>query len=456
MGNEVVIKVENLSKMYKLYDRPIDRVKEILIPGRKVRHREFYAVKDLSFEVCRGEVMGIIGINGSGKSTLLKMITGVLTPTSGKIEVKGRIAALLELGAGFNPEFTGMENIFLQGSIMGYSREEMEKKVEEIIAFADIGDFIHQPVKMYSSGMFVRLAFAVNSCVDPEIMIIDEALSVGDFYFVQKCYRKIEETIKKGTAVIFVTHNMADMVKFCNQAILMAHGKCLYKDDPLFIMQKYFSLQRGTEAGEEQAVERTGESYGSIKEWPEPSCFTDVASALLEGNGKVICTGVALLNEKGQPTKTFEIGEMAIFYYEYKVLEDMDVPIFGVDIIDSKNNILHGKQSLHCAVGSPGPQLAGSIIRCRQAIQLDIAPDLYTTVIGMAMIKEEFYSLADQMSYGELCSRMERVISISKAVLLQVIPKKTGMEITFHGMVDLPEKCEIETITKEDIEKRGL
>lgn len=448
MENDVVIKVENLSKMYKLYERPLDRIKEMLIPGKKVRHKEFYAVNNLSFEVRKGEVMGIIGINGSGKSTLLKMITGVLTPTAGRIEVKGRIAALLELGAGFNPEFTGIENIFLQGTIMGFSREEMAKKVDEIVAFADIGDFIDQPVKTYSSGMFVRLAFAVNSCVEPEIMIIDEALSVGDFYFVQKCYRKIEETIQKGTAVIFVTHNMADMVKFCNQAILMSHGKCLYKDDPVYIMQKYFSLQRaGGEASAETGTLKA-RNFGEIKGWPDQSCFSSVEGALIEGNGKVSCQGVALLNQKGIPVESFESGDTAVFYYEYLVLEDMDVPIFGIDIIDSKNNILHGKQSLHCGTMAPGPQAAGTILRCRQEIQLDIAPGMYTTVIGMAMLREDIYSLADEMSYPELCSHMERVISISKLLLLQVTSRKKGMEISFHGMVDLPGNCEIQTIAK--------
>ncbi len=460
MCSEVAVRVKNLSKIYKLYNKPFDRIKEMVMPGNKSCHREFYAIKDLSFEVKRGEVIGIVGVNGSGKSTLLKMITGVLTPTSGSIEVNGRIAALLELGAGFNPEFTGMENIFLQGSIMGYSRNEMQKKVADIVAFADIGDFINQPVKIYSSGMFVRLAFAVNSCVEPDVLIVDEALSVGDFYFVQKCYRKIEENIKNGTAVIFVTHSMADMVKFCNQAILLSHGTCLYKADPVFVMQKYLSMQKGDYSDyQSQRCNDTieeSDSYGLIEDWPSKECFQDVSNALIEGNGCLRCLGIAVTNDAGVPTSTFMMGENANFYYEYAVVKDMDTPIFGVDIIDSRNNIIHGKQSLHCGMQSIGSVTTGTILRCKQKICLDIAADTYATVVGMSMIRDEYYQMADLISYAELTSRMERVISISKAIMLSVIPRKAGLPITFHGICNLQGECEIETISKSDVKNRRL
>lgn len=461
--SEVVVQVKNLSKMYRLYEKALDRVKEFLLPGNRSYHREFYAVRDLSFEVHRGEVMGIVGVNGSGKSTLLKMITGVLTPTSGNIEVKGRIAALLELGAGFNPEFTGLQNIYLQGSIMGYSREEMEQRLDEIIAFADIGDFIHQPVKTYSSGMFVRLAFAVNSCVEPDVLIVDEALSVGDFYFVQKCYRKIEETIKKGTAVIFVTHNMGDMVKFCNKAILLSHGRMLYQDDPLFIMQKYLSMQRngsgdytpaidGTTAQEDEAVEEAGK----IEDWPELELFQRVNAEAVEGNGCLECCGVALLNTQGLITNTFQMGEQADFYYEYRVLKNMEVPIFGIDIVDSHNNIVHGKQSLQCGLVSDACRAlpAGTMIRCKQSIRMNLAVGTYTTVIGMSMLPQMYYELAGSLSYSELCGHMERVISISKAIMFNVIEADQGLAVPFHGMCDLPGNCELHILpgcSREDL-----
>ena len=185
------IKVSHLTKVYKLYDKPVDRLKESLHPLKKKYHKDFYALNDVSFEIKKGETVGIIGKNGAGKSTLLKIITGVLTPSSGHVHVNGRIASLLELGAGFNPEYTGIENIYLQGTLMGYSHSEMESKIDGILAFADIGDFVHQPVKSYSSGMYARLAFSVAINVEPDILIVDEALSVGDMYFQQKCMDKI-------------------------------------------------------------------------------------------------------------------------------------------------------------------------------------------------------------------------------------------------------------------------
>ena len=196
--SEIAIQVEHLNKMYKLYDKPMDRLKESLGLSKQKKYKEHYALRDVSLSVKRGETVGIIGTNGSGKSTILKIITGVLNPTDGKVEVNGRISALLELGAGFNMEYSGLENVYLNGTMIGFSKEEIDEKLEDILNFADIGEFIHQPVKTYSSGMFVRLAFAVAINIEPEILIVDEALSVGDVFFQAKCYRKFEEFKKWG------------------------------------------------------------------------------------------------------------------------------------------------------------------------------------------------------------------------------------------------------------------
>lgn len=222
--SDVAIRVENVSKVYKLYDKPIDRLKETLSIFKKVYHRDHYALNNISFEVKKGETVGIIGTNGSGKSTLLKMITGVLTPTSGNIEVNGKVSALLELGAGFNPEYTGMENIYLNGTMMSYSKEEMDKKVQPILEFADIGEFINQPVKTYSSGMFARLAFAVAINVEPEILIVDEALSVGDTRFQIKCMNKMKQMMEGGTTVLFVSHDTNSIKRFCSKALWIDKG----------------------------------------------------------------------------------------------------------------------------------------------------------------------------------------------------------------------------------------
>lgn len=222
--SEKAISVSHIEKIYKLYDRRSDRLREALLPIGKKRHKDHYALKDVSFDVGTGECVGIIGTNGSGKSTILKIITGVLTPTAGTVEINGRISALLELGAGFNPEYNGIENIYLNGMMIGFSREEIDKKLDAILEFADIGDYVYQPVKTYSSGMFVRLAFALSINIDPEILIVDEALSVGDVFFQAKCYHKFEEFKEQGKTILFVSHDMSSISKYCDRVVLLDKG----------------------------------------------------------------------------------------------------------------------------------------------------------------------------------------------------------------------------------------
>src|SRR5687767_13413456 len=219
------LRVDNVSKLYRIYDRPTDRLKEMLTQGFIKRHREFWALKDISFEVEKGTTTGIIGANGSGKSTLLQIVTGTLEPTHGTVHHEGRIAALLELGAGFNPEFTGLENIYLNAALMGFSRSETEARLPEITRFAEIGDFLSQPVKSYSSGMYIRLAFAIAVSADPEILIVDEALSVGDAVFQHRCVRRIKEMQERGATILFVSHDPHAVRALCTRAILLNAGQ---------------------------------------------------------------------------------------------------------------------------------------------------------------------------------------------------------------------------------------
>ena len=219
MAEDIAIKINDVSKLYKLYDKPTDRLKESLGLTKAKKYKEHYALRNVSFDVKRGECVGIIGTNGAGKSTILKIITGVLNPTAGEVTINGRISALLELGAGFNMEYTGIENVYLNGTMIGFTREEIDAKMDEILAFADIGDFVYQPVKTYSSGMFVRLAFAVAINIDPEILIVDEALSVGDVFFQLKCFKKFEEFKQKGKTILFVSHDLSSIEKYCDKAI---------------------------------------------------------------------------------------------------------------------------------------------------------------------------------------------------------------------------------------------
>ena len=249
-SNDIVIQVKNLSKCYNIYSRPQDRLKQSVIPrlqqfvGKPPNRyfHEFWALRDVSFDVHKGETIGIIGRNGSGKSTLLQLICGTLNPTSGTVATQGRIAALLELGSGFNPEFSGRENVYLNGAILGLSREEIDSRFDDIANFADIGEFIEQPVKMYSSGMIVRLAFAVQAMVDPDILIVDEALAVGDEKFQRKCFARLEELKSNGTSILFVSHSGVQIVELCDRALLLEHGARLMYTHPLQAVRAYQKL----------------------------------------------------------------------------------------------------------------------------------------------------------------------------------------------------------------------
>ena len=239
------IEVNGVTKIYRMYDKPIDRLKESLSPTHKCYHKDFYALNSLSFQVEKGQTVGIIGTNGSGKSTILKIITGVLTPTTGTVTVDGKISALLELGAGFNMDYRGIENIYMNGTMMGYTKKEMDSKLQEILDFADIGDFVYQPVKTYSSGMFVRLAFALSINVEPEILIVDEALSVGDVFFQAKCYRKMEEIRKKGTTILMVTHDMGSIIKYCDKVVLLNRGEFIAEGEAGRMVDLYKKILAG-------------------------------------------------------------------------------------------------------------------------------------------------------------------------------------------------------------------
>jgi len=240
------IKVSHLTKVYKLYDKPIDRLKESLHPLGKKYHKDFYALNDVSFEIKKGETVGIIGKNGAGKSTLLKIITGVLTPSRGHVHVNGRISSLLELGAGFSPEYTGIENIYLQGTLMGYTHEETERKIDEILSFADIGDFVYQPIKSYSSGMLARLAFAVAINVDPDVLIVDEALSVGDMAFQEKCILKMKSMLNNNRAILFVSHSLPSIRNFCNKAIWIKDGKVMMQNEAHIVCEAYSDYMKNS------------------------------------------------------------------------------------------------------------------------------------------------------------------------------------------------------------------
>lgn len=337
--NDIAIKIENLSKVYKLYDKPIDRLKESLSISKKNRHKDYYALKDVNLEVKKGEILGIIGTNGSGKSTILKIITGVLTPTNGTVDINGKISALLELGAGFNPEYTGIENIYLNGTMLGYTKEEIDEKLSDIISFADIGEFIYQQVKTYSSGMFARLAFAVSINVDPDILIVDEALSVGDTRFQKKCYRKMEE-FKKEKTIILVTHDIGVISKFCDRVAWIEKGHLKGVGDPIEMSKRYTAYVMQSQLTKEDIENKSVE----VNKSKDESIIDITGMVESYGDKKALITGIGMFqNESLVQTVMPNENTKIKIRVEYK--ENIFKPIVGFTIKDRLGNIVFQSNS---------------------------------------------------------------------------------------------------------------
>jgi len=310
-----VILVQRVSKVYRLYDRPFDRILEMLPFRARPHHRQFWALRDVSLAVGKGETLGVVGPNGSGKSTLLEIVSGILQPTSGRVATSGRIAALLELGAGFNPEFTGRENVFLNGEIMGLTRAEVERAFPSIAAFAEIGDFMDRPVKEYSSGMYVRLAFATAIHVNPDILLVDEALAVGDAIFSNRCIQKFEELKKKQVTILFVSHDLGLVKQLADRAIFMLDGRIAAEGKPSDVVNRYVGMVLAREKRE--AKEDTSEG-------------ARVESSFRHGDGASRIIGVELRNEAGAEVKTFRTGERAMVRIRARFERAVDNPVVGI------------------------------------------------------------------------------------------------------------------------------
>ncbi len=360
--SETAILVDHVSKLYKLYDNPMDRLKESLGLSRKKRYKEHYALRDVNFEVKMGEAVGIIGTNGSGKSTILKIITGVLNPTGGAVHVNGRISALLELGAGFNPEYSGLENVYLNGTMIGFSREEIDAKLDDILSFADIGEFIYQPVKTYSSGMFVRLAFAVAINIEPEILIVDEALSVGDVFFQSKCFRKFEEFKKQGKTILLVSHDLSSISKYCDKVILLNKGTKVDEGSPKAIIDLYKKILANQsvevneleEPAQEEETDQNTESYAAVagteksrmvSQWKKP--FALNPNLLEYGNRKAEITDFSIRDAAGNVTNVIEKDTEFQISMEVCFKEPVREPIFAYTIKDIRGTDLTGTNTMY-------------------------------------------------------------------------------------------------------------
>ncbi|MDE5598755.1 MAG: ABC transporter ATP-binding protein [Lachnospiraceae bacterium] len=344
---KIAIQVKDLEKVYKLYDKPSDRVKEALGFGRGKRHTEHHALKGVNLTIYQGETVGIIGTNGSGKSTILKIITGVLNPTRGDVTVNGRISALLELGAGFNMEYNGIENIYLNGTMIGFSEKEISEKLNDILEFADIGEYVHQPVKTYSSGMFVRLAFAVAINIEPEVLIVDEALSVGDVFFQAKCYHKFEEFKQMGKTIVFVSHDLSSISKYCDRVVLLNQGVKLGEGGPKEMIDRYKQVLVGQYTEEESGTESLLEDEQLRRAAANASGAMNVNPEVLEyGSKKAVITEYYIADDKERKTAALIKGGRFHIHMKVNVIENIEAPVFAFTIKNSKGTEITGTNTM--------------------------------------------------------------------------------------------------------------
>ena len=344
---EIAIAVDHISKVYKLYDKPMDRMVEALGLTKKKKYREHFALSDVSFQVKKGECVGIIGTNGSGKSTILKIITGVLNPTGGTLTVNGRIQALLELGAGFNMEYTGIENIYLNGTMNGFTEQEIESRMQDILDFADIGDYVKQPVKTYSSGMFVRLAFSVAINIDPEILIVDEALSVGDVFFQAKCYHKFEEFKKMGKTIIFVSHDLSSVSKYCDRVVLLNQGVKLGEGSPKEMIDDYKRVLVGQYELPESKSESSLLNDEQIQVAVQKKAAKQDTSKLLEyGTKEAVIEQFYMTDDRGAESKSIIKGSEFTIHMKVRFMADLPAPIFAFSIKTVKGTEITGTNTM--------------------------------------------------------------------------------------------------------------
>ena len=398
-SESAVIRVDGVGKSYRMYDSPSHRLWQGLFGSHRTFFREFWALRGVGFEVRRGETLGIVGRNGSGKSTLLQMIAGTLRPTEGSVQVQGRVAALLELGSGFNPEFTGRENVYLNAAILGLSRDETERRFDAIIAFADIGEFIDQPVRTYSSGMAVRLAFAVIAHVDADVLIIDEALSVGDAYFAQKCMRFLREFREHGT-LLFVSHDAGAVIALCERAAWLENGALRMVGTAREVVETYLAelhvSERERLAGEQVALERVVAPIGEEDVAPAIATREDVDAGafampgeaqnrLVFGAGKARIRDVRLLQENSEPALVLRGGEVVELAIDAEALQSVEGLIFGFYVKDRLGQRVFGENSFLAYRDAPVAGDAGEALRARFRFRMPVlAPGIYMIDVAVA------------------------------------------------------------------------
>ncbi|HSD39907.1 MAG TPA: ABC transporter ATP-binding protein [Rhodocyclaceae bacterium] len=446
MYSDIVIDVKGVSKSYGVFGSPARRMAALFFKRLADSSGDFVALKPLSFQIQQGSFFGIIGQNGSGKSTLLQIIAGIVSPNSGDVKVRGRIAALLELGAGFNPEFTGRENARLNAEILGVSGADFERLLPEIEAFAEIGEFIDRPVKTYSSGMFVRLAFSVQACVDPDILIVDEALAVGDIFFRLKCYERLERLRSNGCTIILVTHGMEDVMHYCDRVLLLHHGEALYLGSAAEAINRYYALGHVPVAGETPSLTvnqcndmpDVWDKAGVLQRWPTEG-WDDVTTREQTGGGGVHCTRVIVVDSKGAPRHVFYQGHTLNLFVEFRTSTRLETPVVGFVIRTDKGVIVHGRNTGQCDSPVPDGVAADCVVRAHFEITLDLGAGEYVLDVGFATWSAGLYAQRDKATMAELERSAVRHCVVPALASFSIVPPgSSGFKgQPFYGLCDL-------------------
>jgi len=413
----IALRVEGVSKLYRIYDRPGHRLSEMMTRGYWKRHREFWALRNISFEIEAGTTTGIIGPNGSGKSTLLQIITGTLEPTHGNVWHEGRVAALLELGAGFNPEFTGIENIFMNAALMGFSRKETESLLPEIERFAEIGPFIYQPVKTYSSGMYVRLAFSISISANPNILIIDEALAVGDAVFQHRCMRRLKEMQEGGVTIFFVSHDAGAVRALCSRAILLYAGEVVTDGKPQDVLNRYQKLIMARERAYEEAAQ-TSEEADEDQEWLlKEEKFAPLHYTFRHGDGSAEVLRVELLDASWRRIEIVETGEPVVVRMWVRFKTDVEAPVCGFLIRNRHGIHLYGTNT-ELQKLDLGAMRGGEVIEVSFAFNCSLAPDSYSIAVAAHSPDAISFDWLDGALFFQVISadQMEGVANLSATV----------------------------------------
>jgi ABC-type polysaccharide/polyol phosphate transport system ATPase subunit len=380
---DLAVSVKNVSKKYRIYDKPKNRLKEMLHPLGRKYHRDFWVLDDVSFDLQKGDTLGVIGRNGSGKSTLLQIICGILRPNLGSVTCNGRISALLELGAGFNPDFTGRRNVYMNGILMGFTKEEMDGKIDEIAAFADIGDFLDQPVKFYSSGMFVRLAFACAINVKPDILVVDEALSVGDIFFQQKSFKTMRRMIEDGTTCVLVSHDIESIIHLCNKSLILDGGRVEFAGDPADAKMHYLYFPRLSELPVNKAL--SSDTDVSLQGGASDSDETDLilknnimpSDFNRAGDGNMIIEAVRVTDEHGADTLEVFVLKCLNFHVLVRVFDIVRNPAIGIFVLDKFGNTIFIGTTRHIHYKIPSLKPPERIIVVFEIV-FNIRPGSYT------------------------------------------------------------------------------